>query len=120
MKTTPDITLADLVRACLRLNPDRIIVGEVRGKETLEMLKAWNTGMPGGVSTIHANSASEGLSRIEQLIGEVSQVNDHTRKMTSEAVDVMIYMEKSRGERKVKEVMKVEGFFQGEYKTENL
>jgi len=59
-----NVTLADLVRSTLRLRPDRIIVGEVRGPEALDMLKAWNTGHPGGIATVHANSAKAGcLSR---------------------------------------------------------
>ena len=65
-----NVKLSDLVRSTLRLRPDRIIVGEVRGPEALDMLKAWNTGHPGGIATIHANSAIAGLSRLEQLILE--------------------------------------------------
>jgi hypothetical protein len=64
------VTMADLVRSTLRLRPDRIIVGEVRGPEVLDMLKAWNTGHPGGIATVHANSAVSALYRIEQLIQE--------------------------------------------------
>ena len=56
----------------MRLRPDRIIVGEVRGPEALDMLKAWNTGDPSGISTIHANSALSGLERLEQLVAERS------------------------------------------------
>ena len=62
--------MADLVRSTLRLRPDRIIVGEVRGKEALDMLKAWNTGHPGGIATVHANSAASSLYRLEQLVQE--------------------------------------------------
>ena len=64
------VTLADLVRSTLRLRPDRIIVGEVRGPEALDMLKAWNTGHPGGIATVHANSARAALHRLEQLVQE--------------------------------------------------
>src|SRR3546814_6899154 len=57
LRTRPGVvTMADLVRSTLRLRPDRIIVGEVRGPEALDMLKAWNTGHPGGIATVHANS----------------------------------------------------------------
>jgi type IV secretory pathway VirB2 component (pilin) len=64
--TKPGVAmLADLVRSTLRLRPDRIIVGEVRGPEALDMLKAWNTGHPGGITTVHANSAHAGLYRLE-------------------------------------------------------
>jgi type IV secretion system protein VirB11 len=64
------VSMADLVRSTLRLRPDRIIVGEVRGAEALDMLKAWNTGHPGGIATVHANSARSALYRIEQLVQE--------------------------------------------------
>ncbi|HUL08528.1 MAG TPA: P-type conjugative transfer ATPase TrbB, partial [Candidatus Acidoferrum sp.] len=68
LRTRPGaISLADLVRSTLRLRPDRIIVGEVRGAEALDMLKAWNTGHPGGIATVHANSARSALYRLEQL-----------------------------------------------------
>jgi type IV secretion system protein VirB11 len=64
-------SLSDLVRSSLRLRPDRIPVGEVRGAEALELLKAWGTGHPGGIGTIHAGSATGALHRLEQLIQEV-------------------------------------------------
>jgi energy-coupling factor transporter ATP-binding protein EcfA2 len=67
---TGSITMGDLVRSTLRLRPDRIIIGEVRGPEALDMLKAWNTGHPGGIATVHANSAPAALYRIEQLVQE--------------------------------------------------
>src|SRR3546814_3853760 len=66
LRTRPGVvSMADLVRSTLRLRPDRIIVGEVRGGEALDMLKAWNTGHPGGIATAHANSARSALYRIE-------------------------------------------------------
>ena len=68
--TEPRVTMTDLLRMTLRLRPDRIIIGEVRGPEALAMLKAWNTGHPGGVATIHANSAADALRRIEDLVGK--------------------------------------------------
>ena len=62
LRTRPGVaSLADLVRSTLRLRPDRIIVGEVRGPEALDMLKAWNTGHPGGIATVHANCAVSAL-----------------------------------------------------------
>jgi Flp pilus assembly CpaF family ATPase len=64
LRTKPGLAaLADLVRATLKLRPDRIIVGEVRGPEALDMLKAWNTGHPGGITTVHTNSAAAGGRR---------------------------------------------------------
>ena len=71
LRTKPGVaSMADLVRSTLRLRPDRIIVGEVRGPEALDMLKAWNTGHPGGIATVHANSAARRSTRLEQLIQE--------------------------------------------------
>jgi len=89
------VTLADLVRSTLRLRPDRIIIGEVRGPEALDMLKAWNTGHPGGITTVHANSAIAGLARIEQLILE--GISSVPRTLIAEAVDVIVYIS-GRGE----------------------
>ena len=71
-RTDPSVTMTDLVRDTL-LRPDRIIIGEVRNGSALDLLKAWNTGHPGGLATIHANSAAEGMTRLEDLIGEVTQ-----------------------------------------------
>ena len=84
------VTMGDLVRSTLRLRPDRIIVGEVRGGEALDMLKAWNTGHPGGIATVHANSASSALYRIEQLIQEA--VVTVPRRLVAEAIDMIVFI----------------------------
>ncbi|WP_417462953.1 P-type conjugative transfer ATPase TrbB [Kordiimonas sp.] len=108
LRTKPGVaSLADLVRSTLRLRPDRIVVGEVRGAEALDMLKAWNTGHPGGITTLHANSAYAGLYRIEQLIQEV--VITVPRRLIAEAIDVVVFL-KGRGEgRRVETVVALEG-----------
>ena len=91
LRTRPGIvTLADLVRSTLRLRPDRIIVGEVRGAEALDMLKAWNTGHPGGIATVHANSASSALYRLEQLVQE--SVVTVPRRLIAEAIDLVVFI----------------------------
>jgi len=82
--------MADLVRSTLRLRPDRIIVGEVRGPEALDMLKAWNTGHPGGIATVHANSAMSALYRIEQLIQEA--VVSVPRPLIADAIDIIVFI----------------------------
>src|SRR3546814_8299407 len=82
--------MADLVRSTLRLRPDRIIVGEVRGGEALDMLKAWNTGHPGGIATVHANSARSALYRIEQLVSE--NVVTVPRRLIAEAIDLVVFI----------------------------
>ena len=71
LRTKPGVvSMAELVRSTLRLRPDRIVVGEVRGSEALDLIKAWGTGHPGGIATIHAGSALGALNRLEQLIQE--------------------------------------------------
>lgn len=87
---TGAVTMGDLVRSTLRLRPDRIIVGEVRGGEALDMLKAWNTGHPGGIATVHANSASSALYRIEQLIQEA--VVTVPRRLVAEAINLIVFI----------------------------
>lgn len=106
-------TLRDLVKVSLRLSPDRIVIGEVRGPEALDLLKAWNTGHSGGVSTVHANSASLGLSRLEQLVQESGvQVS---RSLISEAVSVLIYMEKIGAKRALVNILEVKDYKRGDY-----
>src|SRR5262250_859862 len=91
LRTKPGVaTLADLVRSTLRLRPDRIIVGEVRGPEALDMLKAWNTGHPGGITTVHANSAEAALYRLEQLVQEA--VVTVPRDLIVEAIDLLVFL----------------------------
>jgi len=97
-----------LVRATMRLRPDRILVGEVRGGEALDLLKAWNTGHPGGIATVHANSAAEGLFRIEQLISEASM--SPMPHLIGSAIDFIIFICRTQTGRKVTEVATVSGF----------
>ena len=93
LRTQPgSVTLSDLVRSTLRLRPDRIIVGEVRGPEALDLLKAWNTGHPGGIATLHANSARAALARLEQLAMEAS--TSPPTALIAEAVDLVVYIER--------------------------
>ena len=105
LRTQPFVRMGDLVRSTLRLRPDRIIVGEVRGGEALDLLKAWSTGHPGGIATVHANSAADGLDRLEQLVGEV--VANVPRKLISTAVDVVVGIENRKGVRRVKDILRV-------------
>jgi type IV secretion system protein VirB11 len=104
-RTDPPVTMTDLVRDTLRLRPDRIIIGEVRDGSALDLLKAWNTGHPGGLATIHANSAAEGLTRLEDLIGEVTQRIPY--RAITQAINVIIYIERTAQGRRVKAVSRV-------------
>ncbi len=108
LRTRPDsVTLTHLVRSSLRLRPDRIIVGEVRGPEALDMLKSWNTGHPGGLSTIHANSAAGGLYRLEQLILEAIPVIP--KALIAETVDLIIFIFGRGPSRRIGELVHVQG-----------
>ncbi len=107
VQTTRTISMLDLLRSTLRWRPDRIIVGEVRGKEANALLKAWNTGHPGGVASIHANDARSGLLRVEQCVQEgVAVVNP---VVIAEAVDVLVVIKKGElsGKRVVEQVAEV-------------
>jgi len=120
LRTKPGVAaLADLVRSTLRLRPDRIIVGEVRGPEALDMLKAWNTGHPGGITTLHANSAHAGLYRLEQLIQEA--VITVPRRLIAEAIDVVVFLKGRGSGRRVETVAALEGLASdGDYRLKPL
>ncbi len=98
-------SLSDLVRSSLRLRPDRIPVGEVRGAEALELLKAWGTGHPGGIGTIHAGSAIGALRRLEQLIQEA--VITVPRALIAETINLIVVLEGRGSQRRVAELAAV-------------
>jgi type IV secretion system protein VirB11 len=100
-------SLADLVRAALRLRPDRIPIGEVRGAEALDLLKAWGTGHPGGIGTLHAGSAEGALRRLEQLVQEA--VLTVPRALIADTLDVIAVLN-GRGEaRRLVELCRLDG-----------
>ena len=101
------VSLSDLVRSSLRLRPDRIPIGEVRGAEALDLLKAWGTGHPGGVGTIHAGSALGAMRRLEQLIQEA--VVTVPRALIAETIDVVAVLSGRGRERRLTELMCVTG-----------
>ena len=104
-------TLSDLVRSALRLRPDRIPIGEVRGAEALELLKAWGTGHPGGIGTIHAGSALGTLRRMEQLIQEA--VVTVPRALIAETIDVIAVLVRDGTGRRLAELARVDGLDAG-------
>ncbi|MDP3458999.1 MAG: P-type conjugative transfer ATPase TrbB, partial [Hyphomonas sp.] len=112
------VTLRDLVRSTLRLRPDRIVVGEVRGGEALDLLKAWNTGHPGGLTTLHANSALGAFSRLEQLVAETT--GNLPFGLIGEAIDIIVFLSRRSGSRRVEEAVRVRGFGECGYLTEPL
>ncbi len=100
-------SLSDLVRSSLRLRPDRIPIGEVRGAEALDLLKAWGTGHPGGVGTIHAGSAMGALRRLEQLIQEA--VVTVPRALIAETIQFIAVLTGRGSDRRLAELARVEG-----------
>ena len=104
-------TLSELVRSSLRLRPDRIPIGEVRGAEALDLLKAWGTGHPGGIGTIHAGSALGALRRLEQLIQEA--VVTVPRALIAETIDLVAVLAGRGGDRRLAELAAVSGLSPG-------
>ncbi len=102
------VSMAELVRSTLRLRPDRVIVGEVRGGEALDLLKAWGTGHPGGIATVHAGSAEGALLRLEQLILEVAVTPP--RALIAEAVNLIVYIAGRGRARRIQDIARVIGF----------
>ena len=100
--------MQELVRSSMRLRPDRVVVGEVRGAEALDLIKVWGTGHPGGIATIHAGSALGALLRLEQLILEVA-VNP-PRALIAEAVNVVIYIAGRGRKRRIESIVRIVGF----------
>lgn len=113
LRSQPTVTMNDLLRSTMRLRPDRIVVGEVRGPEALTLIKSWNTGHPGGCASIHANSCRAALSRVESLVLEAVQTPQ--RETIAEAINFIINIEKYHTGRRIKEIFSVEGLKDGEY-----
>src|SRR5271166_1457604 len=101
------VSLSELVRSSLRLRPDRIPIGEVRGAEALDLLKAWGTGHPGGIGTIHAGSGIGALRRLEQLIQEA--VVTVPRALIAETIDLVAVLAGRGSERRLAELVRVAG-----------
>ncbi len=118
LHTSKSENMQDLLKITLRLRPDRIIIGEVRDKMALDMLKAWNTGHPGGVCTYHADDAYSSLLRLEELIRESSISPMPT--LIQRAVDIIIFIECVREKRSVTEVAEVTGYANNEYQLNYL
>jgi type IV secretion system protein VirB11 len=125
LHTAGDVTMIDCLRACMRLQPTRIVVGEVRGAEAHAVLKAWNTGHPGGIATIHANNARSALTRLESLLTQSdegqSMPHEFRCALIAEAVDLVVFIDEEPGNaagRKVREVLLVSGYSNGKYTVE--
>lgn len=121
LRAVGNVTMLDCLRACMRLKPTRIVVGEVRGAEAHTLLKAWNTGHPGGLATVHANDALSGLIRLESLVAEATSAPQQT--LIAEAVDLVIFVDEEphlAAGRKVREILLVTGYSDGKYTVEHV
>jgi type IV secretion system protein VirB11 len=114
------VSMSDLLRSSMRLRPDRIVVGEVRGAEVLTLLKAWNTGHPGGICTVHANSAHAGLLRVEQLAAE-GTMGFVPRAEVAEAIQAVVFIARRASGPYVEQVLRVRGLkSNGEYDWQEM
>lgn len=117
------ITIRDLIKSALRMRPERIVVGEVRGAEALDMLQAMNTGHDGSLSTGHANSTKDMLSRLETMVltGAEGLPLEAVRQQIASAVDIIVHLSRLRDKsRKTMEITEVEGYENGEIKLNVL
>jgi len=108
LRTSESADLPRLLRATVHLRPDTIVVGEVRGREVLEMLKAWSSAQPGGITTVNASDVGTALSRLDQLVQEAGVPPQPT--LVGQAVDCVVVMQRTSTRRVVGEVVRVEGY----------
>jgi P-type conjugative transfer ATPase TrbB len=116
-----EVSMTRLVRTTMRMRPDRILVGEVRGPEALDWLDACNTGHPGGVCTLHANNARAALSRLRMLISRHPEHPKPIEPLIAEAMPIIVHIcrDPERG-RRVREILEVTGFGPEGYQTQEL
>lgn len=106
-----EITVRDLIKTALRMRPDRIVVGEVRGEEALDLLQAWNTGHEGSLGTIHANSCRDMLSRLETMVLMGMQLPiEAVQRQIASGVEILVHLGRWRGQRRVLEIAEITGF----------
>ena len=118
LRTSAGADATRLLASTLRLRPDRIFVGEVRDGAALALLKAWNTGHPGGMASIHANSARDALVRLDLLVREASVAA--LPEVIGAAVDMVVFIERTDAGRRVSEIISVEGYENGRYITQDV
>jgi Flp pilus assembly CpaF family ATPase len=121
LRAAGSVSMLDCLRASMRLKPTRIIVGEVRGGEAHTLLKAWNTGHPGGAATVHADDALRGLMRFESLVAEATSAPQ--QQLIAEAVDLINFVDEEpslKAGRKVREILLVHGYRENRYQVERV
>lgn len=121
--TSQYVDLTKLLKACLRMVPDRILVGEVRGSEALDLVDAWNTGHEGGVATLHSNNARSALPRLVSMVSRNSQAPRERRdieQLVAEVVHYVVHIGKTPEGRKVQELIEVVGYDNGRFQTRTI
>jgi len=118
--TSLEVTMTMLLRTTLRMRPDRILVGEVRGPEALDLLMAWNTGHEGGAATLHANNARAGLDRLAMLVSMHPDSPKPIEPLIGEAVHMIVHIARTPEGRSVQEILEVGGYQSGHYVTHKL
>ncbi|HBD9450269.1 TPA: P-type conjugative transfer ATPase TrbB [Legionella pneumophila] len=118
--TTLDVNMTQLLKTTLRMRPDRILVGEVRGSEALDLLDAWNTGHEGGAATLHANNALSGLHRLKSLITRNPAAPTEIEPLIGETVHCVVHIARTPQGRRVEEIISVKGYENGHYNIEQL
>lgn len=114
--TSFDVSMTALLKTILRMRPDRILVGEVRGPEALDLLDAWNTGHEGGAATLHANNPISGLTRLKSLISRNPSAPTNIESLIGEAVHIIVHIARTiENNRRVQEIIEVSGYENGRY-----
>ena len=118
--TTLDVSMTQLLKTTLRMRPDRILVGEVRGEEALDLLDAWNTGHEGGAATLHANDALSGLTRLKSLITRNKSAPHDIESLIGEVVHLVVHVSRTPQGRRIQEIIEVQGYKNGSYQINKL
>jgi len=118
--TSLEVSMTALLKVILRMRPDRILVGEVRGPEALDLLDAWNTGHEGGAATLHANNPMAGLARLKSLITRNESAPTDIEPLIGEAVHLVVHIARTTDGRRVQEILEISGYEQGRYITRTL
>ncbi|QIQ22507.1 P-type conjugative transfer ATPase TrbB [Zophobihabitans entericus] len=118
--TTIQITMTHLLKTSLRIRPDRILVGEVRGEEALDLLDAWNTGHDGGLATLHSTTAESGLTRLKSLITRNRAAPKDIEPLIAEAVHLIINIIRTPTGRKINKIIEVLGYENNQYVIKNV
>lgn len=118
--TSLEVPMTLLLKTTLRMRPDRILVGEVRGPEALDLLMAWNTGHEGGAATLHANNARSGLDRLAMLVSMHPDAPSTIEPLLAEVVHVIVHIARTADGRRIQEILSVSGYRDGSYITHPL